>query len=333
MAYVRVSPGMYRDTTTGKIVRSATPPTTNPVTKPAATARPATPAQPAATAQTGATSDLGALQDQRKRLVNTIQARGGKQNAPNYTARLNALDEQIRGIRAQPGAVTPPAAPMNQPPPEADAAPTLAQAPAAGTEASNAVWEMLFKPTRGFDENPDYVSARNKGTEQLRNYYAGRGLLDSDSETSGMADFLSNLNAAEEKRINDYNNIASGRLSDILMSQASLGEQGRQANLGFLADMFRIGASQNPTQYGYNATSQISDLNMANAKNSVNTAAQNYQTVRGGSGGTVPSYIPPFANAPTVTTGNLLEENNNYLSGTNLLNSIASGLGSILRGL
>lgn len=344
MAIVRLSPGVYRDSVTGKTIKSATGQAPM-ATKPKTPVQQQQQVQQQQVQQPAATTnpDLLGLQDKRKKIIANIQAKGGKASAPGYTQILSDLDKRIKGLRAQPagvagtgGNITPnldvDPSPLNKTPVDTTTSEPQTAGPSA-IDTSSPVWDMLFKPTKGFDENADYVRAKEKGMNDMAKMAAARGLVGSGAEVGGTAEFLSGLNAQESNRINEYNNIAADRLHQILTEQASLSEGARKTNLEFLAEMLGIGSEQNPAQLGLNAAGSTSDLIEKNAKNKEGYVATDYKKSYPSGGGAAPSYVPPSLTSTPINGSSILGQVMGYNADTAGLNAITGGLGSLFNAL
>ena len=241
------------------------------------------------------------LQARRQQVQQRMIANGGAANSPVLKARYQALNQNIRGMRNQPAATTPPATDTT--------ASTGAMTPATPVQpqdpnVANALFpsSRIFEP-QNYEGSPLYQFQKKQGLQDLERLYAARGLTNSGAELEGNSKFLNELGANESDRMMQVAQKDADRLANMQENEANRRFQGQQNAFGNMLDYYRLMSDQNPMRYAYDATNSgagiygkmgASDANYAGKNYYRNTVGKTY----GGGAGPAPIFNQPFASGP-----------------------------------
>jgi hypothetical protein len=249
---VRVSPGIFRDTSTGKLVRGNQPKANTP----------ANTTTPKTTTPVGA-ADNGAVRvgsGQWKLADGRVVSSAGRPREGQFGA-------------------TP--APSVAPTPEAETPYTPTP------EMSPEMRNFLF-PTTDMANDPVHQNSLKRGEEALNRRLAAGGLMGSGREFELARDMNTELETASQARYNEQRQENAGRLSTMMEGQANRNLTQDQQEWNRILESTRLMLEQNPANFGQSAMTAANGLQGdINAANKANTAGQ-YQTVRSGGGGVAP---------------------------------------------
>ena len=301
-------------------------------------------AAPAPTTQSApAAANPGAMPTQRQQTrVDFLQNRlKGMRNRQDPLADRRAVRDRLlkvnQKIGQNPVALPNPtevAPPVGVPTPEAPApVPDPGPPDPGGPDPTNGYMENILPQVRGI-EPADYKGSEmydwqlNKGMDAMARYNAARGLRDSKAEDSQVGDFVQQLGATEAKSARDISQIEADRaqrqadrLYGMQRDESLRGERGQDRQFNQLYSTLQMLLGQNPMGYGADAAGSMANLTNDLGKYMSELTKGGYSKFipsGGGGGASAPTFIPPYASAPSTAASDYTDifggaaSNSNY---------------------
>lgn len=277
MPLVRVSPGIYRDTKTGKLVR-------NNVASPAIPTTPK-PGKPAASP--GAGKNSPGMGKPNYAAPNARTATPTPPGAGGPTLPQDNTPTNVEGQIPDAGKFVDDTSSTSADDTSSTPAVETPEEKAAREAKQKQMMDLLLGQFNTFTDSPYYnqqVEAINKRNAA---WAAARGLTGSGFEAQMTGDDLASLDAAEQTRADELAQARADRLYTMLKDEQE--RQTRAGNTQFtrLMDLLRIGLdySNSALDNAYKGISGLNDLEGKKAKDLASYLAQAYQKVYGNLGG------------------------------------------------
>ena len=340
--WVRIGPGQYRNTVTGKTVNSEQNPA-NAIPKAPAPAAPAAPATPAANttpastvnttttpAATTAAAKPPAVSDDD--MLRFLHSKDPKSLTQRYTHdQLVAAYTKLKGGTAPAG--TPPAA--SQPGGNDTATPTPPADTSGGAGGSTTttttgadttstptgpdpamvskLMQALFPSNANLDvtASPTYQWQLNQGQKALDAKLAAMGLSDSGAALQAQNELSARVGADEATRQTQERQTQAGRLLDLLRYNQDSQQGQSNEQWDRIYQMLGLMAQQNPVPAGADAAGGLASTTTAQGTATSKIIADLFnRIVAGGGGGGVgaaPQYTPPFPSGPDTSNVDALK--------------------------
>lgn len=285
--------------------------------------------QPIATQQpTQAQPGLEDLQARRRSVIQQIQSRGGKAQAPGFTKRLGNIDSQIRSLRntaSVPGGETPGAEPPAAPTPEV--APPLRAEPEQDPGLFPSQTAMMPENYQG---SPTYKFQQQEGLKALERLMSARGLTKSGAELETNSKFLNQLGAQEADRMQTIAQQEADRLERVQGREADRLANREDSQWRRAMDVINFLGDQNPMKYAYEGLNTYADLGAQRGKSRAGFRRDNYQRVTprptGGPSGPAPVFQPPFPSSPDYSMADMIAGQNSSYDNNNFLSSLGNAI-------
>jgi hypothetical protein len=306
--FVRVSPGLYRDTSSGQLVKG----------------NPSASAAPAKTTSTAATNPASAA----------------PKNLDSSAIRVGSGQWKLADGRVVSSAGRPSVGQFGQTTPTQTATTTTASTEQVPTTVDNTqpqsqstqlpqdVKNFLF-PTTNMAEDPIYQNTLKKGQAALDAKLASMGLSGSGREVTMTQDLISELDMNTQKRYLDQNQENAGRLATMMENSATRNQNANRDEWNQVLEATRLMMDQNPAKYGWEALNQSnqisSDINSANLKNN----ADAYNRVRSAGGGSAPVRSPVDTSGYDAALLNMIKATNSSRNATDTSGLVSGGLSAL----
>lgn len=292
MALTRLSPGVYRNTATGGLTKSATGqiPRANPTATPTTTPAPTTTGPQGATLRNGTYMRRG-IRVGPGQFKDPVTGKVSRSNDGYLRAEGNAAIAARNANTSVPAPVVD--APTTTQPPTTVTAP---ESTVDNSAAQQNIMDMLFPQIDAskVSESPVFQEQKKQATEELNRRLAAQGLTDSDYANSAASNIVGTLTSNELVRQQTEADNRASRFNDILNRQQDF--QNLQGNQEFdrLYKILGLAAGQSPMGAAYDATTNSANTEIGQGNAMSKYIADMFKRVLGGGGGGgAPASLPP----------------------------------------